>query len=149
MDLEESSHVQATQEVQQETWPIMLVARDEDFLWSKIWDQIKTETVTAGMGGVTRPQLLGLYVGSYLQGILEQCRKAAVRRAIQRTELDRSIERLEVHMKTRLLRIMGVTEIPERESFITEEVRISNKLQLRVQSLIALLYHTIEDSKIT
>lgn len=143
MSLEESSHVQATQEVRQETWPIMLMARDEDFLWSKIWDEIKTETVTAGMGGLTRPQLQGRYVSSYLQGILEQCRKAAVRRPIQRTELDRSIERLEVHMKTRLLRIVGVTEIPEREIFITEEVRVLNKLQLHVQRLIALLYHTI------
>ena len=109
----------------------MLMARDEDFLWSKILDQVKTDTVNAGLEGVvTRPQLLGLYVGSYLQGILEQCRIAAVRRAIQRAELDRSIERLEVHMKARLLRIMGVTEVPERELFMIEEVNRSSNFPM-------------------
>ena len=93
----------------------MIVGREEDFHWSKLWSQIQAETEEAELQGVRQSQMLGLYLGSYFQGILEYC--TLVSEGIFR---GRGTASLENHMNTRLFGIMGVPEfdIPKKEQFV-------------------------------
>ena len=101
---------------------VMMMGREEDFHWSKMRNLIKADSKEAGLHIVQQSQMLGLYIGSYFQGILEYCKFTS---AGQLSGSNYAAP-LEDHMRTRMFGIMGVLEfdIPSREEvLLMDQVR--------------------------